>query len=226
MLEILLRNQYRIINLTDGILIGESVKMVNAKKANGINFNFTRNFPKDLNVVSDAEDIKSIQINDYDHKREFDYSVIQKLKSLEDLSIYTTDKREVDYSSFPLLKSTALFWRPKANSLFNSKQLHHLFIGKYNGQDLRDFKQLENLRYLRINTGAITTLAGIENLQSVEELLLMQLTKLESIRGVEQLRNLRFIRVDNCKKVNDLSLLKTLSSEPKIEIAGTTPSPE
>ncbi len=220
-MQILTQNNYTIINLTDGKLMPEAVKLINKKRADGINFNFIKKFPAHINEIGLASNIKYIQINDYSW--DFDYSAINNLVKLEHLSVYTTDKKEINFSNFPFLKSAALFWRAAAHSLFKCINLERLFIGKYNQQDLSKFEFLNNLKYLRINTGSVKTLKGIEKLQNLETLLIMQATKLEDLTGIENLPNLRHLRIDNCKNINNMNIVADLKDLTTLEIVGTTP---
>lgn len=213
-----------ILHLWDGAGVSEAVKLINDGKANGINFNFTKNFPSNINEVKNALGLKYLQINDYTW--EFDYTAMNYLSSLECLYIYTTDKKEINYSNYPYLKKTALYWRPKAKSLFECKHLESLFIGKYTEHDLSSFEGLNNLKSLRINTGSVRSLKGIEKLQNLEKLWLAQPTKLENINGVEKLQNLKSLRIDNCKNIKDFEVLKDLKTIIDLKISGTTPKPE
>jgi hypothetical protein len=167
--------------------------------------------------------MRFIAVNDYDHKMNYDYSAIHFLNSLEHLSVYATDTKEIDYSAFPLLKSTAIMWRPKAKSLFEKTKLKRLFLGKFKEPDLMPFNSLKELKYLRLNTGSLVSLKGIDAFNGLEELLLMQLTKLEDINPIQQLTKLKYLRIDNCSKVQNIETIKRLGV-PKLEIAGTTPS--
>lgn len=220
-MKIICQNNYNIVHLTDGKNIKEAVKLINDKHADGINFNFTKNFPVNINEIKLAKDIKYIQINDYSW--DFDYNAINYLSTLEHLSVYTSDKKEINFSLYPVLKSAAIFWRPRANSLFNCFNLEKLFIGKYNEPDLSKFKLLKNLKHLRVNTGSIKTLKGIEELQNLQTLLLMQATKLEELDGIEKLSNLQHLRIDNCKNVKNISILAKMKNITILEIVGTTP---
>lgn len=220
-MKILRQNNYDIIHLTDGKLTLEAVKLINDRRADGINFNFIKNFPSDINEIKLAQGIKYIQINDYSWS--FDYSAINYLSKLEHLSVYTTDKKEIDFLNYPALKSTAIFWRPKAKSLFKCVNLERLFIGKYNETNLSKFENLVNLKYLRINTGSVKTLKGIEKLQNLETLWLIQATKLEDLNGIERLPKLNHLRIDNCRNINNMNIIPSLKGLTTLEIAGTTP---
>jgi hypothetical protein len=133
-----------VVHLTDGALLPAAIDMVENAKADGINLNFIRNFPPTIDRIKDCKRILFLAVNDYDHTRDYDYSSIHYLQSLTHLSIYTTDKKPIDYSAFPKLESTAIIWRPKAKSLFEKASLKRLFLGRYNGSDLTALFKLKN----------------------------------------------------------------------------------
>jgi len=217
-------NNYRVINLIDGDQIKEAAELINQDKADGVNFNFIRNFPKTIDEIRTARNIKHIVIHNYPKSWDFDYSVINNLHTLEILNVYTDDRNEINYFNYPKLKRTALYWRPKAKSLFECRYLKELFIGKYTSTDLLNFEKLNELEYLRINTGSIRSLDGINNLHKIKSLYIMQATKLEDISGLAELKNLELIYIDNCKRINNIKSLLDLNSKVKISLNGSTPS--
>ena len=223
MFQILKRdNGFRVINLTDGDLLSEAVKFIDKGKADGINLNYIKNRRKDLEPLRGSQAIKWLTVNDYPHSEQYDYSAIHTLSNLVNLSVYTTDKKEIDFSAFPFLKSTAIMWRPKAKSLFDCIQLKHLFLGSYTGKDLTELTQLKNLKYLRINLGSVVSLKGLREIGGLEELMLMQVSKLEDIEDLLELKYLKRLRMDNCKRVKNIGDIKRMNIL-KLEIVGTTP---
>lgn len=218
-----MQNGYKVIHLTDGDLLTKAVEWVESSKAEGINLNFIRNHPYSLDRIKDSRQMRFLTVNDYDHKNEYDYSAIHHLASLEHLSIYTTDNKEIDFSAFPKLVSIALMWRQKAKSLYEKTSLRRLFLGKYKSKDLKDLHRLKQLEYLRLNTGSAVSLEGISEFQSLEELWLMQCTKLEDISAIQLIRNLKYLRIDNCRNVRHIETVKKLNI-PVLEIVGTTRS--
>jgi len=222
MLDVLNQGDFKIVHLTDGELLTEAIKLIDKGKANGINLNYIRNWRTDLEPIRNSQTIKCLVVNDYPPSMQYDYSAIQTLTNLQHLSINTTDKKDIDFSVFPLLTSVTLTWRPKAKSLFQCVQLQRLFLNRYTGYDLHELFQLKNLKFLRINLGSITSLKGLEEITGLEELMLMQATKLEVIDDLLKLKNLKRLRIDNCKRVKNISSVKTMNI-PKLEIVGTTP---
>lgn len=223
MFEILKIDGYKIIHLTDGELLPHAVTFINKGKADGINLNYIKNWRADLEPLRDLQTIKCLIVNDYPPSMDYDYSAIHSLKSLTHLSINTNDKKEINFSAFPHLNSVTITWRPKAKTLFKCFQLRELFLGRYTEKDLTEVAQLNQLKYLRVNTGSVMSLHGLSEISGLEELLLMQMTKLEDIDEILKLRNLKRLRIDNCKRVKNIDAIKMMKI-PRLEIAGTTPS--
>ncbi|SHF69230.1 leucine-rich repeat domain-containing protein [Flavisolibacter ginsengisoli] len=222
MLDILQQDDYKIIHLTDGELLSEAVKLIDKGKADGINLNYIRNWRTDLEPLRNSKTIKCLAVNDYPPSMQYDYSAVQTLTNLQHLSINTTDKKEIDFSAFPFLTSVALTWRPKAKSLFSCVQLQRLFLYRYTGQDLTELSSLKNLKFLRVNLGLVISLRGLKEITTLEELMLMQTTKLEDIEDLLTLKHLKRLRIDNCKRVRNIRAVKRMNI-PKLEIVGTTP---
>jgi hypothetical protein len=222
MLDILIRSNYRIVHLTDGELLPEAVVLIEDGKADGINLNYVRNWRTDLEPLRNIQSIKCLIVNDYPPSIQFDYSAIFSLINLEHLSISTTDKNEINFSVFPLLKSVSLTWRKKAKSLFKCIQLESLVLNRYTGSDLSELSQLINLKFLRINLGSVVSLNGISELTGLEELMLMQVTKLEDIEDLLKLKHLDCLTLDNCKRIKNIRAVKEMKVR-KLIIAGTTP---
>ncbi len=222
MLDILNNGDFKIVHLTDGRLLYEAVALIDKGKADGINLNYVRNWRTDLEPLRNSLSIKCLIVNDYPPSMQYDYSAIQSLRNIIHLSINTTDRKEIDFSAFPFLKSVALTWRPKAKSLFQCVQLQRLFLNRYTGKDMSEFSQLKNLKYLRINLGSVVSLKGIGDISELDELMLMQVTKLEDIDDLLKVKHLNRLRIDNCKRIKNISAVKKMNI-PNLEIVGTTP---
>ena len=217
------RDGYNIINLTDGNLLTEAATFINQGNADGINLNYIKNWPLDLEALRDLNTIKSIIVNDYPTSSEYDYSAIHSMGNLEHISINTTDRKEISFSSWPKLNSVALMWRPKAKTLFDCVNLQRLFIGQYTGKDLTEISKLKQLWYLRINTGSVTSLQGLSQIGELNELQLMQITKLKDIDDILKLTKLKRLRIDNCKQIQNIESIKKMHIH-SLEIVGTTPN--
>ena len=214
---------FKILQLNDGNLLSEAVAYVDKGKAEGINLNYIKNWRTDLEPLKNSKTMKCLIVHDYPPSFNYDYSAMHSVKSLIHLSVNTADKKEIDFTAFPKLTSVALRWRPKASSLFRCTQLKDLFLGNYNEKDLSQLSELKNLRYLRINLGSVISLNGLKNISRLEELLLMQTTKLEDIDEILELEHLKYLRIDNCKRIKNINAIEKMKI-PKLEIVGTTPN--
>tara|TARA_R110000868_G_scaffold410609_1_gene699233 strand:+ start:28 stop:741 length:714 start_codon:yes stop_codon:yes gene_type:complete len=208
------------VDVQDGNNLPLAVDKVKRNEVDGIGLNLIRNWPKtDINVISSCPNIKFLYI----HYAPFDYSVVNELENIVQLGIDTDDRNEIVFSNKPRLRNVSLHWRAKAKSLFECRQLEDLWMGKYNGKNLSDFENLSNLKSLRINTGSISSLNGIENLSKLENLYLAQVTKLEDISAIENLKNLKSLTINNCKKIKNIEVINSLKNIDIVNIMGTTP---
>ncbi len=223
MFDIIKMGSYNVLHLTDGNLLPEAVAFVDKGKADGINLNYIRNWRTDLEPLRQSKKIKYLIVNDYPKSRPYDYSAIYSLNTLLDLSIYTSDKKEIDFSAFPNIENISLKWRSKASSLFKCVQLKELFLGNYTAKALTLISNLKNLKYLRINLGSVVSLNGLGELEGLEELMLMQVTKLEDIEDILKLKHLKRLMIYNCKCVKNITSIKKMNIA-QLEILGTTPN--
>lgn len=209
---------YTVLGVDDGDKIAHAVDMVNAGEVDGLNFTFTKNLPLTLGEIRRAHRLKYIQIN-----HAADHSAVENLSTLESLSLYTGDRSSLDFSHLHQLKKVAIFWRPKAASLFACYGLESLFLGKYRAPDLRGLQGLTSLRALRLNTGSVRSLTGIERLTQLTSLQLMQVRGLEDLAGVELLQNLRHLTIVNCKDIRNIERLGRLTNLETLRLGGRTP---
>jgi hypothetical protein len=223
MFEIQERNGFNIVHLTDGNLLTEAVGVVEKGKADGININFIKNWRADLEPLRNSKSMKCLIVNDYPPSIQYNYTAIHSLPNLLHLSVYTSDKKEIDFTAFQHLNSVTLTWRLKAKSLFKCHHLQHFFLGSYNGKDLSNLTGLKNLKCLRINLGSVVSLNGLGELSGLEKLMLMQVTKLEDIEDILELKKLQYLRIDNCKRVKNIDAINRMNISD-LEITGTTPN--
>lgn len=218
-MEIMRDHGLRIIHLTDGKEHQLAVKLINSGKADGINLNYIRNRPDSLEFLANCPRIRALTVNPLIA----DYSIINTLSNLEELSVYTDDRKEIRFDQLPNLREVAIFWRPRAKSLFECSRLERLFLGKYRGHDLLHLAKLTNLRYLRVNTGSVKSLAGISNLLKLEVVYLALIPSLHSIDGLQFLPNLKELIIDDCKNIGDIATIKKLPPKVKVRLEGSTP---
>ncbi len=213
----IMREKYDVIHLTDGADLHKAIDLVNSGKANGINFNFIRNFLPSIENLYKCPSIKHLQIN-----HECDFSIINNLEGLESLSLLVKPKEAIDFNKLKNLKKVGIYWHNRYKSIFECENLEHLFLGKYKANDLVALKNLRNLTYLRLNTGTVCSLNGIESLSKLRQLYLMLATKLVSLEGVGKLSHLELLHIDTCKNISEYQGVFELPLSTKIVIGGNS----
>ncbi len=197
----------------------ECLACVRSKKLYGIsiqshmvkNDSFQKAFEMDnLNFLNKCPDIKGILIS----ANIADISAVHILSDLRYLSI-SDNKNQIDFHAFPKLEEASLDWHPKMHNLNASQQLRILTLGKFNSKE-KDFTVLplmKDLIQLSIVQTTITSLSGIDRFPKLERLGVWYGSKLDNISSINKIAStLQSLNFSTCKKIEDLSVLKSLSN--------------
>jgi len=144
-----------------------------------------------------------------------DYSFLSDLSQLEHLSIGPSFPMEnsIDLSHQVNLKYLSLQWRKnRINRLEACQNLEDLCLVEFKNTDLNLISTLKKIVRLRIKTGSMKSLDGIENLGKLEVLEIGNCRSLRSISHLDGLGALQWVRVESCRKIQDLDGLSNLPS--------------
>jgi len=152
--------------------------------------------------------------------KDHDYSFLKHLKNLKSFALSLSVKNDnlLDLTELTNLEYLSLAWRKNIKGLENCKKLRTLCIWEFNELDLEKIKELKNLKELVIKTASIENLNGIEDLKSLENVILGNCRKLRSIKGIEALQNLKKIEFDACTKIVNFDALEGLKKLERLEI--------
>jgi len=188
--------------------IAESLEFMNQEGIDKLEINRVLGYQADnISFLQDFQQIKGLVII---HLLLEDISPIHYLNQLEDLSVSTYCKSEINFSSFPSLTDCTLEWRPKASSLFNCKNLKSLCINRYSGKDTSAFANLDNLENLSILNSSIQNLNGLSGLHKLLFLGVYNIRKLYSLDGIQSLTALHELAFTGCRKITSLEEVRTL----------------
>lgn len=166
-----------------------------------------------ISFLADLTGLRGVEIYAWGVK---DLTPLQSIPNLEYIGLQCEFTKSPDFSVFTNLKICKLFWRPKAKSIFTCLGLRFLNIVNYPSSDLQDIRQLESLERLQLTSKKLTTLSGIENLQSLSVLDLAGCSKLGSISGVNKCHKIYEVEIEGCKGFNDVSFLGELPKLKKL----------
>ena len=161
----------------------------------------------DLSFLESMPYLRGIGIYHWDVK---DLSPLLALSELQFLSVSCLFTKAPDFSAFEKLQYLFLTWRPKAESVFDCKGLLDLNVDRFPCEDLQAVKHMSRLERLVVGSRKLTTLSGIEHLESLNKLELVYCSQLRSLDGIERCGQLRSVQLHSCKKVYDVSKLGTL----------------
>jgi hypothetical protein len=180
-------------------------KMMEEFHLDGLEVNTAKGFEgTDLDFLAEAPQLKRLWVT---HLNIRDISGIQTQNELLELSINTYCSTPIDFSSFPRLRRCYLEWRNGAESVFETASLESLSINRFPDRDLSRLAALRNLTLLRLRSGPLEMLNGVEHLGELRELWLLGLKKLKGVEGVDRLPRLTRLHVNGCTALYELGPL-------------------
>jgi hypothetical protein len=120
---------------------------------------------------------------------------------------------EIDVSRLTNVRYLSIQWATnRIVGLDRCIQLQDLTLVEFPKSDLSVIVGLVNLVRLRIKTGSMKSLAGVEELTKLEVLELGNCRDLLSIGQVSGLGRIQSIRIESCRKIQDLNSVHDLPS--------------
>jgi hypothetical protein len=141
------------------------------------------------------------------------YSFLQDMPQVEHLSIGPSHPMDnsIDLSHQVNLTYLSLQWRKnRIIGLEACQNLEDLCLVEFKNSDLRSIGKLGKIVRLRIKTGSIKSLDGIENLSRLEALEIGNCRSLTSMKHLNGLENLGSLKIESCHKINDYADLSDL----------------
>jgi hypothetical protein len=138
-----------------------------------------------------------------------DFPILNNVKKLF-ISEY---KEKIIFNRFPNLKEVSFDWNSKIEFGDNSK-IEKLIIWGFatKSKNLNELSGLRKISRIEINQTNITSLKGIENLNTLVSLKIYQASKLSSIKDLNNSTNIRHFLVDTAKRIVDYDLIENIKS--------------
>jgi Leucine-rich repeat (LRR) protein len=170
-----------------------------------------------LDSLDFLEDYKFLKELDIDCIFDHNYGFLKSLTNLVGLGIGPSVKDEslIDLSNLSELERLSLQWRKnRIVGLEKCINLRELSLVDFREVDFASIRYLSRLRRLRVKTSSIKTASGLENIRSLEEILLANCRNLELIGPINGLPALKSLEIELCTKIEDYEILTLL---PELE---------
>ncbi|MET0637388.1 MAG: hypothetical protein ABWZ25_15260 [Chitinophagaceae bacterium] len=148
---------------------------------------------------------------------DYDFSFLRELTELKKLSINTQGENVINLINQRSLEHLSVKWRKNIVGLGHCTQLLSLGLIEFTEENFKKISPIKGLQEIRIKTGAIQNLAGIEEIANLQTLSLSNCKKLKCIIAVNHLIKLKELYLDMCPNIKDyvdvadLPSLETLS---------------
>jgi internalin A len=135
---------------------------------------------------------------------------MEAMQNLQSLSLTCDTRSTVDFSRLKMLRQCYLLWWAGAASLFEARQLEHLYLDTMRTGDFDAIGNLERLRYLTIANAGIDDLSPLTRLKRLERLELIDCRKLTTFDALARLTTLERLTVRGSKALSSLEFVRPL----------------
>ncbi|MEA2495924.1 MAG: hypothetical protein QOJ29_3835 [Thermoleophilaceae bacterium] len=148
-----------------------------------------------------------------------DVSPVERLSSLESLSIEPSRHAQLDLSRLPRLRDLFAFARLVEESLADARNLERLALYQSRAETVAAIALPNTLRELELtDSSRLTTLAGVERLDRLERLKVALAPQLREVRSVAALAGtLSILELETCRKLSSLAGVESLAKLRHLE---------
>jgi hypothetical protein len=187
----------------------EITRLVNDREIDGIELNSTKGrWDPTLEFLYSVPRLAHLEIVALQQK---DVTAVGALTRLESLKLSTYATSPLDLSKFRALRELVLEWRPRYENLSSCKGLVKLSLNRYARSDLHEIAGLRHLRSFRIGDSRLLSLRGMEGLESLVDVRLFALPKIETLEPLSSLR-LQTINIKSCRSIGNVDALERVNS--------------
>jgi hypothetical protein len=156
--------------------------------------------------------------------RKSDLGPLFRLTKLKQLGWFGRTVPPFDLSHFPALECLAIKHQATTTGWDALSRLEYLRLSLSDETDLQVLKRLTALTRLEVSDSPIESMAGIEQMDTLERIDLFNLPKLTDISAIAECRKLKVLYVHNTKQLTDFSALGASKSLERLRLFTPTAS--
>ena len=134
---------------------------------------------------------------------------MRALRNLEELRWVAGSHISLDLSAFEKLKSLNIQFSRTITGWEHLISLRELMLSAVDGEDLYFLRDLENLEFLRLINGRLTSIEGIDNCKHLKTLFIQNCSSLAHIKDtITKMGSLENLLIEKCKLIEPVELLQ------------------
>lgn len=160
--------------------------------------------PQEFDNIVFLGDLQGIQLKGLEVTTPYcsDLTPISNLSSIEYLAISGTPYKKLpDLQLLPDLQVVNIGWRAAAKSVLQLTRLRELQLIEFPDKNLERLKMLRSLHKLQLSNVKLSTLDGIEYLESLIELDIFSCRSLVSLDGIQNMKSLQKVTLNRCNNI-------------------------
>ncbi|MEJ5219105.1 hypothetical protein WG622_12690 [Cognatishimia sp. D5M38] len=156
-----------------------------------------------LDFIVDLQFLKSVEVY---HDGIEDISPLAELSNVEILGLQVSNTRGLS-NWRPPLRVLMARWSKHIAPMLSIDTLEYVNIQNYPFENLRHFRT-PRLRRLALTSRRLQTLAGVHNLQKLEEVNFYNCPSLGSVTELDELKTMRTLKVAACRQISSKPIEK------------------
>ena len=183
---------------------------------------FRTHWNENVLITKDNNSIESATILSF---REYDCSLLSKLKALKYLSLKCNNKIEslAGLEELPYLKSLGICASIKSLKVIGElKKLTNLAFHKFELNNIDEISNLTNLKTLSFSASDISDISAIANLKKIEAISIVGCNNLTDFSAIGELSDLKFLEIEDCKNLKSINFISKLPNLKQLTLDGTT----
>jgi len=157
-----------------------------------------------LDKLSTIEELSII------NKSASNLDAIESMQALESVQLTCDTQSVVDFSRLPSLQDCYIYWWAGAESIFEAKNLRGAYFDKIADKDLARLKDLQRLKKLTIANSNVASLQPLCAVRELSELELLNCRRLSDFEYLPELVSLRRLTIRGSKNLSDLEVVGSL----------------
>lgn len=177
----------------------------------------------DLSILKECPTIKYVRVT-----AEATLKTLIGLKNLRGVIVCGLygENEKFDFRRLEQVEQLGMLGGGKNHTWLEMLQLKKLWIEPFPVQDLSCLNHLQNLEFLSVEVGKMSSLEGAEHLQKLREIEIGCCSKLKNIEDLKLLKNLSYLQISDCDHIENieeaLRCLKTVKELKLLNVFHTS----
>lgn len=193
----------------------EIKRLLDKGEIHGVVINSPNFSQEEINLAGTLEKIKILAFH-FNENKHLSLDFVKSLPVLEEIVVNGVCPT-IDFQNLPSLRKLIADWNTKIFKNIELNKLVELHLWKMKSTSIENLIPFFNVEKLLLNGGTITSLKGIEKLEKLKDLSLINMRNLEDISALSN-KELEVLYIDSCKKITSYDSMQNCTNLNTLKI--------